>query len=270
MNVAREIHFALLKLMEGEELHSIASSWCKLFSVEQESTEYYLMLSAMMAKFDSLQKQINISCVDDVERRLYCGAADRLLPFVRPSSANGLQVMSLRGAQSDIDLIYLSGRVLEEYLIPEISKVTIDALIDEINGLLASVHACEPPLSARLRELMESSLRSALFALQSYDVLGLDGFNRVFGTVIFGVMRASETAGKQSPGQLTLLKKFMQTFKKIGVVIALAHAAVGGAAEMIESGGKIVDFLTGPQEEGDPNFSNGDGGISKSEGNDIV
>lgn len=243
MNTAREILEALENLKQYKGDVTVADAWARIFATSPESADYYLAMSGLMVKFDRTVLELASAQPDEREKRLFMNALNSLRRFTNPREASQIKVENLVKSQPSLDLLYLAGRLLDDFMVPDIQQVTLNTIASEISQVLDDIEKCDPPIDGQLRAFLVLHLSSLLMAVRSYGVLGADGVGRVFGVV------AAEIGRLQSSEKATVAKadgrfqKLVGLVKKVGALIVWANSTTSGAAGILESGGNVVSIL---------------------------
>lgn len=250
MNAVIELAEAFDAMAKKEGNHTVSVYWAGVFQCDDGSPDLFIAVAALHAK---LRKAISVIEASDMKERskgLFLQALHALQPYVVASQISNTERRHISAQRQNIDVLFLAGDVYPDEAAPVINPLTLQALEEELRELVREVQRSDMPML--LRHAVETQLSTLLLAVRGYDVLGQEGFAKIYGSAAFGLTQAAQAAPPADANSTSLFKKALGVCKKAGAALVWASATTAAVHGILESGadigGQIGIF---PSDDGD-------------------
>lgn len=121
-----------------------------------------------------------------------------------------------------------------------VQSATLKDWMQQLSDLVTFASAIE---ADPLRAFVIRHLSSVQWAVQNYDVVGIDGISRAYGAMVAEVVRSQGMAGADRPGAKDWYGKGKKVLVALGISIAASSAVVQQADNLLTHGEHIYQSI---------------------------
>jgi hypothetical protein len=233
MAVERTLAGHIRKLFEAASSTDgprVIDAWAKVFNRSVNESGLLEAVNTIALGLDQLTAAVGGSAFDDTlkaQSETNIGQLRQFVTFPLLYEA-GPQNMRDPTVSAAISNIILLEAIAGEPLNRVIPENYIADFQQKVVTLLAEVDAL--PVPPQVIALLKENLSRIVWALGSYDLLGVEGLSRIFGSATSEIFRSAPEVAKSAQG-----RAFMGKAVKVTKAIATAIIVIGGLAQGTET-----------------------------------
>jgi len=233
----------LFRDVASQQSRRTREGWAVHFDVEEGSEQFYMAIAAVRRNIDQLRRDIEASPLKAGSKSLYVGAVNTFARYV--TLAGLMETTTKEIAQHTQAFEYLT--LVDDFLEPldhrDVPKKTIEEIRDRIAGVLSDLDTVD--MDDRLKAFVRSQISTLLWAIDHFNLIGIDGVCRTYGAAHAEIMRSFGFRGAKSPAAQGWFKKALPALAVVGGVITTASAVVEHTDNLLTHGESIYHFIAG-------------------------
>lgn len=233
----------LFQTLGAKKDMQVATAWAEHFGTEIGSEQFFLGIAIVKRNLTQLIADIEASRLKARSQQLYIAAVNELVSFVSPHGMISATTSQIAKLVSAFEYLTLVDDVLEPIDNRQVPKETISDLRKAMVELQADLDGAD--IDGRLKAFLRAQLANVLWALDHFDVVGIDGLSRTFGAAQAEIARSFGLAGASKPAAQAWYQKAWPKVVMIGTAITGLSVVVEKADNLLTHGGNIFGFVTG-------------------------
>ncbi|HEX8468309.1 MAG TPA: hypothetical protein VF620_10945 [Allosphingosinicella sp.] len=223
--------------------------WAEMLEVSKSSFEYYISIASVARSLAELTAEISGSHLRPTSKTLYLDAVKSLGVYIQVDQLRSLTVDHLKQETDAFRLLTLLDDVLMPNANREISVTDLSKWEEMLDKLIED--ADETFQDEALRRFVTWQLSYLRWAIRNYDLLGVDGLSRAYGSVAAELARSQGMKGAQTGEARKWYQRAKKPLLALGVALAATSAAAEQADKLLDHGGSIFEAITGNDDEAD-------------------
>lgn len=217
-------------------------AWAQCFNSGKASSGVYSGLAHIMDGLARLEVAVSVSHLKQHNKELYSDAIRKLRKYASIDALNSVNASQLsQECEESINRLLMLDDVLP---IIENRKVDLD--------FLASVKEdCESILNEMPNSGMNDTLSAhisyhltqVIWAIDNFDVIGLEGLTRTYGTTAAELLRVKEMRGAKEPLARAWLKRSFVAVTALGTALVATGEGVEAVEKIITHSTNIIGIV---------------------------
>ncbi len=218
----------------------VSAGWANLFRADLDSPEYFQGILQISLKFDQLSRELDALESSERSKTLYTSSTAKLRNYITVGYMSSQSCSHIISVKESIDILFIAGEILTKSESGAVNQITLNAIHAELQEMLTSLE--EADIDKRLKSFLKVQISQLIFAIISFDVIGIDGLSRVCGSVSSELIRSHTMAGSSAPAAQSWLKGTLAFMKRVSTSVVWLSATAEGADKALEHGGNLLDF----------------------------